>query len=90
MYEWDPNKAESNLQKHGIHFADAVAVLEDEQAIWQEDIGKYDEDRFIAVGVDHLGNILTVIFTDRGDHIRLISARLATKNERKAYESARD
>jgi uncharacterized DUF497 family protein len=71
-------------------FADAVAVLEDEQALWQEDVGKYDEERFVAVGMDHLGNILTVIFTYRGDNVRPISARLATKHERKAYESARE
>ncbi|HRQ37956.1 MAG TPA: BrnT family toxin [Chloroflexota bacterium] len=88
-YEWDPGKAEINRLKHGVHFADAVAVLEDEHMLWQEDIGNYDEDRFVAIGVDHLGQILTVVFTFRGDSIRLISARNATKNEQRAYERSR-
>lgn len=84
-YEWDPVKAESNLLKHGIDFADAVAVLEDEQALWREGIGDWVEDRYVAVGIDHLGRVLVVVFTIRGDTIRLISARLATKNERSHY-----
>lgn len=88
-YEWNPQKAESNYHKHGVHFADAVAVFEDEYALWQEDIGKYDETRFIAVGMDHLAQILTVIFTYRGENIRLISARRATNYERKTYASKR-
>ena len=54
-YEWDSAKAESNLHKHGIHFADAVAVLEDEQGLWREDEGEWQEDRYVAVGLDHLG-----------------------------------
>ncbi len=74
-YEWDPAKAESNLYKHGVHFADAVAVLEDERALWREDVGEWEEDRYIAVGIDHLGRILTVVFTIRGETVRLISAK---------------
>lgn len=84
-YQWDPAKAERNLMKHGIEFADAVAVLEDEHALWREDAGDWEEDRYIAVGMDHLGRILIVVFTIRGDVIRLISARRATKNERSYY-----
>ena len=41
-YEWDPDKAVSNHRKHGVHFADAVAVLEDELALWREDVGEYE------------------------------------------------
>lgn len=88
-YEWNPQKNVSNYHKHGIDFADAVAVLEDEYALWQEDDGEYNETRFAAVGMDHLAQIVTVIFTFRGEHIRLISARYATNYEREIYESNR-
>jgi len=88
-YEWDTKKAATNLQKHGIDFADAVGVLEDEQALWQEDINE-EEERYIAVGMDYLGRVLVVVFTFRGDRIRIISARKATKRERKAYERKGD
>ena len=88
-YEWDPSKAVSNLRKHGVLFADAVGVLEDDMALWQEDIGEYEEERFVAIGMDYLGRILTVAFAFRGSNIRLISARKATKNERKAYDIRR-
>jgi hypothetical protein len=86
-YEWDPGKAASNLRKHDVHFADAVGVLEDNMALWQEDIGEYDEERFVAIGMDYLGRILTIVFTFRGNSIRLISARKATKNEKSAYDT---
>jgi uncharacterized DUF497 family protein len=88
-YEWDPAKAESNLNKHDVYFADAVGVLEDEQSLWHEDVGNREEDRYIAVGMDFLGRILTIVFTIRGETVRLISARPATKNERSIYEQRR-
>jgi uncharacterized DUF497 family protein len=88
-YEWDSQKAERNYQKHGVHFADSVAVFEDENLLWQEDVGDYGETRYVAVGIDHLAQILIVVFTFRGENIRIISARKATKNERKNYESRR-
>ncbi len=85
-YVWDLEKAASNLEKHGIHFADTVGVLEDEQTLSIEDPGDYGEERFVSVGMDYLGRILTIVFTYRNDEIRLISARKATKKERSAYE----
>lgn len=85
-YEWDPAKAARNLLKHGIDFADAVAVLEDERALWREDTGDWEEDRYVVVGLDHLGRVLVVVFTTRGDLIRLISARPSTKIERSQYD----
>jgi uncharacterized protein len=88
-YLWDPNKAVANKAKHGIDFADAVAVFEDERTLWQADVRHYNEDRFVAVGMDFLGRIVTVAFTFRGDTIRLISARRATKHERTSYERRR-
>lgn len=84
-YQWDKNKAASNLQKHGIEFADAVAVFSDDLAITIPD-NRFDEDRFVAIGMDAFGRILVVVFTWRGEDIRLISARLAERCERKQYE----
>ena len=84
-YQWDKNKAVSNLQKHGIEFADAVAVFSDDLAITIPD-NRFDEDRFVAIGMDAFGRILVVVFTWRSEDIRLISARLAERRERKQYE----
>ena len=84
-YQWDKNKAASNLQKHGIEFADAVAVFSDDLAITIPD-NRFDEDRFVAIGMDAFGRILVVVFTGCGEDIRLISARLAERRERKQYE----
>lgn len=84
-YQWDKNKAKSNLQKHGIEFADAVSVFSDDLAITIPD-NRFDEDRFVTIGMDAFGKILVVIFTWRGEEIRLISARLAERRERKQYE----
>ena len=84
-YQWDKNKAVSNLQKHGIEFADAVAVFSDDLAITIPD-NRFDEDRFVAIGMDAFGRILVVVFTWRSEDIRLISARLAVRRERKQYE----
>ena len=85
QYEWDSKKAISNLKKHGIDFADAVIVLEDERAITIP--GDYpDEERFITVGIDSFGRILVVIHTWRENRIRIISARKATAKEIKQYK----
>jgi uncharacterized DUF497 family protein len=84
-YQWDKNKAASNLQKHGIEFADAVSVFSDDLAITIPD-NRFDEDRFVTIGMDAFGRILVVAFTWRGEDIRLISARLAERRERKQYE----
>jgi len=84
-YQWDPNKAKSNLKKHGVRFADAVSVFEDENAITLEDEHE-SENRFITIGRDILLRILVVVYTFRGHIIRIISARKATVRERKIYE----
>ena len=84
-YQWDPNKAKSNLKKHGVRFADAVSVFEDEDAITIEDEHE-SENRFITIGRDILLRILVVVYTFRGHIIRIISARKATVRERKIYE----
>jgi uncharacterized DUF497 family protein len=85
-YEWDENKAASNLRKHNIMFSDAVAVFEDEMALSREDTDSFDEQRFVLIGIDFMARILTVVYTYRYGTIRLISARRATKKERKIYE----
>jgi len=88
-YQWDPEKAASNLGKHGIDFADAVGVFEDEWALTIKDEVVEGEQRFATLGTDFLERLLAVVYTYRGGKIRLISARRATKNERRAYEQKR-
>jgi uncharacterized protein len=87
-YEWDPAKAASNYRKHGVHFADAVGVFEDGRAITIEDTSA-DEERFKTLGTDFLGRILVVAYTPRGNRIRLISARKATRPQSELYERKR-
>ncbi len=85
--EWDPNKANINLKKHGVRFSDAEAVLFDPNALSFEDETSKGEQRFVVIGMDHLWRLLVVVYTDRGNRIRLISARPATRSERRNYES---
>jgi uncharacterized DUF497 family protein len=84
-YEWDPSKAIANIEKHGIDFADAVTVFDDLNAVTIDDLD-YEDQRFTTIAMDAFGRILVVVYTWRGDIIRLISARKATKKERKQYE----
>lgn len=86
-FEFDPKKAAANLRKHGVSFADAEPVFYDSLALTREDADASGEARFVTVGADALGRILTVCWTERGQTVRLISARLATQGERNAYES---
>lgn len=87
--QWDPQKAASNLEKHGVDFADAVGVLEDEWALTLKEEEVEGEQRFVTMGTDFLGRVLVVVYTYRADAIRLISARAATRKERRAYERKR-
>ena len=83
---WDPEKAKINLNKHGIRFSDAEIVLSDPNGLTREDIRTKGEQRFVTVGMGAVGRVLVVVFAHRGEDIRLISARTATKSERKSYE----
>jgi uncharacterized DUF497 family protein len=83
---WDPKKARSNLKKHGVQFADAETVLFDPSALTREDIESEGEQRFVTIGTATLGQILVVVYTYRGEDVRLISARSATRRERMQYE----
>ena len=88
-FDWDPDKNETNLKKHGVGFDEAETVFEDERAvtIFDEDHSG-DEDRFIIIGISRKLRELTVCHCcQNGDEItRIISARRATKGESELYE----
>lgn len=84
--EWDDEKAATNLRKHGIRFADAALVLEDELAVTVRDLHSEREERFVTIGNDPNGRLLVVVYTWRGERIRIISARKATGQERRQHE----
>lgn len=88
-YQWDPKKAEINYKKHGVDFADAVGIFEDEWSLTIKEQIAEGEQRFVTIGVDFLGHIIVVVYTYRGEGVRLISARPATKAERNVYEKRR-
>jgi uncharacterized protein len=86
-FEWDPAKAELNLKEHGISFDEATTVFRDTLSITISDPDHSDsEDRFIDIGMSHRMQLLVVSYTERKDKIRIISARRATRAERKNYE----
>ena len=87
-FEWDPKKAHLNDRKHGVQFADAVSVLEDENALTTSEQAADGEKRFVTLGMDALGRIVVVVYTWRRDRVRMISARKATPNERLRYTEA--
>ena len=82
---WDPEKARTNMKRHGIRFSDAEMVFFDPNALTREDLDVNSEQRFVSIGMDAIGRVL-VVYTYRGEDIRLISARTATKRERERYE----
>ena len=83
---WDSAKAKSNFTKHRVLFSDAEPVLFDPMALTREDEGWHGEQRFVTIGRDALDRVTVVVYTYRGEDIRLISARLATPHERRTYE----
>jgi len=86
-FEWDPAKARSNLQKHGVSFGEAATVLADPLSITIADPDhSHEEERFLVLGQSQAGRLLIVLITERGDFIRLIGAREMTAHERRAYE----
>ena len=89
LVEWDPRKARLNFRKHAVAFADAVASLEDEAALTMRDLFWDDEERWLTMGLDGLGRVLVLVYTWRGESLRLISARKATARERRLYEEAK-
>lgn len=85
--EFDPAKARANLRKHGISFTDAEQSLRDPFALTIEDPDAVGEQRFVTLGMDTLGRVLVVVHAMRGDRIRLISARKASKGEAEQYHA---
>jgi len=86
-FEWDLKKDAINKKKHGISFSTAQYVFADEGHIeWYDSKHNDDEDRYKALG--KVGKVILVVFTERGENTRIISARLATKAEREKYEYA--
>ncbi len=85
VYEWDRRKAEKNRLKHGIDFADATTVFDDEAAITIDD-DNAAELRHVTIGSDLFGRVLVVVYTWREEKIRIISTRRAEPRERRTYE----
>jgi uncharacterized DUF497 family protein len=86
-YRHDPAKTSSNLEKHGVSFADAEGALEDPLAVTIEDPDAEGEQRFLTIGLGSAGELLVVVWTPRGEECRVISARRSTRKERAQYES---
>lgn len=87
IFEWDQRKAATNLRKHGISFQEATSVFSDLLSITISDPDHSDsEARFVDVGLSHRGRLLVISYIERGDNIRMISARGASRWERKKYE----
>jgi len=89
-FEWDESKATANAHKHGVTFAEASTVFADPLSLTIYDpVHSDDEDRYIILGETQQHRLLVVAFTDRDDRTRIISARAATRRERKDYEKGR-
>jgi uncharacterized protein len=89
--EWDPEKAEWNLGRHGVAFAEAMTVFGDPLEVTIADlVHSEDEFRFLSLGRSEAGRLLVVAYTEREARVRIISARVATPRERRHYESGRE
>ncbi len=87
QFEWDPNKANLNLQKHRVSFEEACTVFDDPLFItFLDEAHSSDEERYITLGLSKMKQLLLIAHTDREGTIRIISARKATKNEQRFYE----
>jgi uncharacterized DUF497 family protein len=88
-FEWDPAKDSANRRKHNVGFAEASTVFDDPLSITVPDPDHtISEERFVIVGMSSERSLLVVVHTVRGERIRLISARSATKHERRNYEES--
>jgi uncharacterized DUF497 family protein len=86
-FEWDPKKAAANQRKHGVSFEEASSALRDSFSATAHDPDHSEnEDRFVTFGISSRGRLLAVSHTEKGNAIRIISARLATNSERQIYE----
>jgi uncharacterized DUF497 family protein len=88
-FQWDMNKARTNLTKHGVSFEEAATVFGDPLSLTIPDPAHSQvEGRWIVLGHSHQKKLLVVVHTERGDNIRIISARRAGRRERKSYEQS--
>jgi len=86
-FEWDYRKAESNVQKHGVSFEEAVSVFADAMALTFSDSDHSEtEDRSRTYGMSNKGRLLVVVHTERRNNVRIISARKATRYEKTIYK----
>jgi uncharacterized protein len=84
--EFDPNKDAANIRKHGVSLSEADGVLSDALALTVEDDAAQGEQRLITVGMNVFGALMVVVYTHRGDRVRVISVRKADPKERRHYE----
>jgi uncharacterized DUF497 family protein len=88
-FEWDSEKAKKNIRRHDVSFDEASSVFDDPMFITViDEEHSSDEERYITIGISNKNRLLLVAHTERDDHIRIISARKATRNEEKFYEEA--
>jgi uncharacterized DUF497 family protein len=86
-FEWDQEKAQQNLKKHGVSFEEAATIFGDPFSLTIDDpVHSPEEQRFITLGYSEVQRLLVVVHTDRGENIRIISARTAIRRERETYE----
>jgi uncharacterized protein len=89
-FEWDARKSAENLKKHGVSFQEAESVFGDPLGrITTDPRHSIDEERYVLLGRSTMSRMLVVMFTERGEAIRLISAREASPRERRDYENAK-
>ena len=87
IFEWDPEKAGANLRRHGVSFAEATEVFGDPLALNMPDPEHSTaEERFLVLGLSRSHRLLVVSYAERGPRTRIISARLASRSERRRYE----
>jgi len=87
LFEWDPKKAKINLETHDISFDEASTAFGDVLSLVIYDpLHSNDEDRFVLIGNSHRNRLLVIVHTERGNKIRIISARKATRKEKEQYE----
>jgi uncharacterized protein len=86
-FEWNPDKAESNYKKHSVSFEEAATVFNDSLSVtFPDQDHSIGESRYVIIGVSGFGQLLIVAHTDRDETIRIISARKATRSEKRFYE----
>lgn len=86
-FEWNPDKAELNIEKHGVSFQEATTVFNDSLSVTFPDPDhSIGESRYVIIGISRFGQLLVVAHTDRREKVRIISARKATRQEKRFYE----